>query len=70
MKKAIIESCNIYFYQLMLKVGLDTWDKYGKMFGFGQREGIDLPGERRGLLPTTEYYNRRYGEGAGQKAIW
>jgi len=67
MKKAIIESCNIYFYQLMLKVGLDTWDKYGKMFGFGQREGIDLPGERRGLLPTTEYYNRRYGEGRWTK---
>jgi penicillin-binding protein 2 len=63
LKKAIVESCNIYFYQLMLKVGLDTWDKYGKMFGFGQQEGIDLPGERRGLLPTTEYYNRRYGEG-------
>jgi len=61
-KKAIIESCNIYFYQLMLKVGIDTWDKYGKMFGFGQREGIDLPGERRGLLPTTEYYNKRYGQ--------
>jgi penicillin-binding protein 2 len=63
LKKAIIESCNIYFYQLMLKVGLDTWDKYGKMFGFGQQEGIDLPGERRGLLPTTDYYNRRYGKG-------
>ncbi len=63
LKKAIIESCNIYFYQLMLKVGLDTWDKYGKMFGFGQQEGIDLPGERKGLLPTTDYYNKRYGEG-------
>jgi penicillin-binding protein 2 len=63
LKKAIIESCNIYFYQLMLKVGLDTWDKYGKMFGFGQQEGIDLPGERKGFLPTTDYYNKRYGEG-------
>ncbi|MGC8774591.1 MAG: penicillin-binding protein 2 [Chlorobaculum sp.] len=67
LKKAIIESCNIYFYQLMLKVGLDTWDKYGKMFGFGQREGIDLPGEQRGLLPTTDYYNKRYGKGRWTK---
>jgi penicillin-binding protein 2 len=63
LKKAIIESCNIYFYQLMLKVGLNMWDKYSQMFGFGERGGIDLPGERRGLLPTPEYYNKRYGEG-------
>jgi penicillin-binding protein 2 len=63
LRKAIIESCNIYFYQLMLRVGLAKWDEYGKMFGFGERGGIDLPGERRGLLPTTDYYNKRYGEG-------
>ncbi|NTU53004.1 MAG: penicillin-binding protein 2 [Chlorobiaceae bacterium] len=62
LKKAIIESCNIYFYNLMLKVGLEKWDKYGNMFRFGQRAGIDLPGEKRGLLPTTEYYDRRYGK--------
>jgi penicillin-binding protein 2 len=63
LKKAIIESCNIYFYQLMLKVGLERWNKYGMMFGFGQREGIDLAGERKGLLPDADYYDRRYGEG-------
>jgi len=63
LKKAIIESCNIYFYQLMLKVGLERWNKYGRMFGFGQREGIDLAGERKGLLPDAAYYDRRYGEG-------
>lgn len=62
LKKAIIESCNIYFYQLMLKVGLQKWNEYGKMFGFGQREGIDLPGERRGLLPDAAYYDKRYGK--------
>jgi len=62
LEKAITESCNIYFYNMMLKVGLDTWSEYGRMFGFGQREGIDLPGERRGLLPSTEYYNKRYGK--------
>lgn len=60
--KAITVSCNIYFYNMMLKVGLDTWSKYGRMFGFGQPTGIDLPGERRGLLPSTEYYNKRYGK--------
>ena len=67
LKKAIIESCNIYFYQLMLRVGLAKWDEYGKMFGFGERSGIDLPGERRGLLPTAQYYDKRYGEGRWTK---
>ncbi|NTW53245.1 MAG: penicillin-binding protein 2 [Chlorobaculum sp.] len=67
LKKAIVESCNIYFYQLMLRVGLAKWDEYGKMFGFGERSGIDLPGERRGLLPTAQYYNKRYGEGRWTK---
>ena len=67
LRKAIVESCNIYFYQLMLRVGLAKWDEYGKMFGFGDRSGIDLPGERRGLLPTTQYYNKRYGEGRWTK---
>jgi len=62
LKKAIIESCNIYFYQLMLKVGLERWNKYGRMFGFGQREGIDIAGERKGLLPDAAYYDRRYGK--------
>ncbi|MBN1928484.1 MAG: penicillin-binding protein 2 [Chlorobiaceae bacterium] len=61
LRKAIIESCNIYFYNMMLKVGLDTWSEYGRMFGFGHESGIDLPGERRGLLPSVEYYNKRYG---------
>ncbi|HHE33278.1 MAG TPA: penicillin-binding protein 2 [Chlorobaculum parvum] len=62
LEKAIVESCNIYFYNMMLKVGLDTWSEYGRMFGFGEREGIDLPGERRGLVPSTAYYNKRYGK--------
>jgi len=62
LEKAIVESCNIYFYNMMLKVGLDTWSEYGRMFGFGEREGIDLPGERRGLVPSTAYYDKRYGK--------
>ncbi len=62
LEKAIIVSCNIYFYNMMLKVGLENWDKYGRMFGFGQREGIDLPGERRGLVPSAAYYDKRYGK--------
>ncbi len=62
MTRAISQSCNVYFYKLILQVGLDRWHEYGDMFGFGDKEGIDLPGEKRGVLPSTEYYDKRFGE--------
>lgn len=61
MVEAIQKSCNVYFYQLMLKVGLDDWAHYGAEFGFGKPTGIDISEENPGLLPTTEWMNRRYG---------
>ena len=62
MREAITVSSNVYFYNLIFNVGFEDWTKYGAMFGFGEKTGIDLPGERPGLLPSTEYYNKRYGE--------
>lgn len=61
--RAIQVSCNVFFYNLMLKVGLDRWSKYATMFGFGQTTGIDIPEENPGLVPSTQYYNRVYGKG-------
>ncbi|MBN2710675.1 MAG: penicillin-binding protein 2 [Calditrichaceae bacterium] len=58
---AIKNSCNVYFLQLGLKIGLDEWSKYSKMLAFGKRTGIDLPNENTGLVPTTEYMNKVYG---------
>ena len=58
---AIKRSCNVYFYQLMLKVGLDHWSHYGREFGFGKPTGIDIYEENPGLLPSTEWMNKRYG---------
>ncbi|MGB2959771.1 MAG: penicillin-binding protein 2 [Bacteroidota bacterium] len=62
MIEAIQKSCNVYFYELMMKTGLDNWHATGKVFGFGQRTGIDLYEENTGLLPSTAYMNGRYGE--------
>jgi penicillin-binding protein 2 len=62
MVEAIQKSCNVYFYQLMLKVGLDIWSEYGKEFGFGRPTGVDIYEENPGLLPTTAWMNARYGE--------
>ncbi|MBF8293568.1 MAG: penicillin-binding protein 2 [Bacteroidetes bacterium] len=61
--EAIQKSCNVFFYQLMLKVGFDTWTEYGRRFGFGQTSNTDTGEETTGLLPSTEYYDSRYGKG-------
>jgi penicillin-binding protein 2 len=59
---AIKNSCNVYFYQLGLKIGLPIWSKYSKMLGFGAKTGIDLPNEKAGLVPTVAYFDRIYGK--------
>jgi len=64
---AIEQSCNTYFYQLILEIGLDRWAKYGKMFGFGKKTGFDLGNESPGIVPNTEYYNRVYGKNKWSK---
>jgi penicillin-binding protein 2 len=61
--EAIQKSCNVFFYQLMLRVGLDPWAKYARTFGFGQPTGIDIREETAGLIPDTDHYNRVYGKG-------
>jgi penicillin-binding protein 2 len=59
--QAIEGSCNVYFYKLGLEIGLDIWAEYSKKFFFGVQTKIDLPNENRGLVPTVEYFNKRYG---------
>ena len=61
--EAIQKSCNVFFYQLMLKVGFDKWTEYGRRFGFGQLTNTDTGEETAGLLPSTQYYDNRYGKG-------
>ncbi|MBM4168641.1 MAG: penicillin-binding protein 2 [Ignavibacteria bacterium] len=61
--EAIQRSCNVFFYQLIMKVGFDKWTEYGRKFGFGRASGIDIGEETSGLLPSTSYYDRVYGKG-------
>lgn len=61
--EAIQRSCDVFFYQLMLKTGFERWTEYGQQFGFGQPTGIDILEETSGLLPSEEYYDRVYGKG-------
>ena len=75
---AIQYSCNPYFHQTFRRIinqnkstntfadsriGLDNWRSYVKRFGLGEPLGVDLPGEKAGQMPTSNLYNRIYGEG-------
>ena len=52
LQKAIYRSCNVYFYNLAVKMGIDRLDDYLALFGFGVNTALDLPDARSGLLPT------------------
>jgi len=60
--KAIEQSCDVYFYELAYRSGIDKMHEFMAQFGFGSRTGIDLLGERKGLLPSTEWKKRVYGK--------
>ena len=55
LNKAIVESCDVYFYQLGNRMGVDTIEKYASLFGLGDVTGIDLPSEKKGLVPSTKW---------------
>ncbi len=48
-------SCNIYFYQLGKSMGIEEIARYAKILGFGTMTGVDLPGEKQGLVPDPEW---------------
>lgn len=60
--RALEVSANTFYYKLGLQIGIDNYHKYGKMFGFGGKTGIDIPNETNGLLPSQSYLDKRYGQ--------
>jgi len=62
LEQAIAQSCDVYFYQLGLKLGLTSLLEDGNAWGFRTRTGVDLPGELAAVFPTgPEYFDRLYG---------
>ena len=59
--RAIKESCDVYFYHLGQKLGIEQIAKYSRLLGLGSPTGIDLMGEREGLVPDPEWSTRRRG---------
>lgn len=60
MHKALVVSSDTYFYSLGPEIGVNALHDFMKPFGFGQLTGIDLEGERTGVLPSTEWKRKTY----------
>ena len=64
--RAIAESCDVFFYKVGEEVGVDRLASYARMCGLGERTGINLDNEGKGLVPTPEWKKKRIG-GSWQK---
>lgn len=60
--KALAMSDNVYFYELSYRVGIDNIEKYAHIFGFGERTGIDLEGESKGLVASKKVKRKIWDE--------
>ncbi|WP_337170526.1 penicillin-binding protein 2 [Gemmatimonas aurantiaca] len=68
--QAIAKSCDVYFYQLGLKIGLNRLLAGGVKLGFGEKTGIDIPNERTPTWPeNTDYFDRKYGARGWNKSV-
>ncbi len=53
--KSIVQSCDVFYYDLAFQLGIDRMHDFMTLFGFGEKSGIDILGERRGLMPSKKW---------------
>lgn len=58
--KSVVQSCDTYYYRLAVDMGVDRMHDFLSRLGFGQKSGVDLPGESSGLLPSREWKEKRF----------
>jgi penicillin-binding protein 2 len=68
MRNAIAESCDVYFFRVAWKLGINRMDDFMKPFGYGELTGIDIPGEKPGLYASPEWKKRAFKRPADQ--VW
>jgi penicillin-binding protein 2 len=66
MRHAIARSCDVYFYRLAERLGIDRMASFMKTFGYGELTGIDIPGEKPGLYASPEWKKRAFKRAADQ----
>ncbi len=59
--RALKESCDVYFYQMGKRLGIDRIARYARRFGLGRATGIDVGREKPGLVPSREWKRKRFG---------
>lgn len=64
--EAIILSCDVYFYQVGMDIGIETICTKAKDLGFSKATGIDIPKEKTGFVPSKQWYDNKYGKGWGK----
>jgi len=62
MARSLIESCDVYYYEMLNKIGVDKMEAFAKANGFGEQTGLGLPHERSGLVPSRDWKRKRFGE--------
>lgn len=62
LQKGIAESCNTYFWDLGVRMGIDLMSEFGAHFGLGMLTGIDIPSERKGVWPSREWKRAAKGQ--------
>ncbi|MEG6549098.1 penicillin-binding protein 2 [Desulfocurvibacter africanus] len=62
LKRGLVESCDVYFYEMGNRLGVDRMEAFAKASGFGSTTGIDLPHEKGGLIPSRNWKLQRFGE--------
>ena len=62
MKDSLVWSCDVYYYSMAVKLGINTMEPFARACGYGQETGIDLPYETSGLVPSRAWKKRRFGE--------
>lgn len=65
---AIVQSCDVYYYQLAVELGIDRMETFIKRFGFGSTTGLDIAGERTGVVPSREWKRNSFSRREDQ--VW
>jgi penicillin-binding protein 2 len=62
LKRALSESCDVYFYQVGQRLGVNRLASYARRLGLGRKTGVEMEHEKAGLIPTSEWKMKRYGK--------
>ncbi len=62
--QALVESCDVYFYEVGVRLGIDRLAKWAKAFGLGEKTGVGLATEKSGIVPSTDWKRARF------KDVW